>query len=791
MCCIGCQSVAQTIIDQGFGDYYQHREVSQASSTMLQNSLPVQLERTTNQHGQWDAFDDADVQSTFVRNGHTNGAKNHKEADLVIDGLTCAACLWLLHQQVRKLDGVVHFNVNLTTHRAYIQWQPERLKLSQIMASIAAVGYQPSPYRASIAATQNAQGKRQTIMRMGVAGLAAMQVMMLSFGLYAGQSQDMSDQQVLFFRWLALGLTTPVVLYAAQPFFKAAYRALKNRHLVMDVPVVIAISSAYSASAWATVTQSGEVYFDSVCMFTFLLLFGRFVEAQARYHAGHSGNELHQLLPPMCTRLTTLDTDQVQQVAVSKLVCGDFVRVLPGATLPADGTIVRGSTHINEAALSGEFMPVAKHLGDSVTAGTINVASHIDIEVTQLNSNNRLQQILSLVQQAHSFRPKLSQKADSVAHYFVFIVLVVSASVYGAWYFIDADKAFWVTLSVLVITCPCALSLAAPTATAVATASLRRQGVLMTREDALDHVAKVDTIIFDKTGTLTTGAMALDKTIALGNMEKDLCLQLACTLESHSEHPIARAFSQVKNTKKLQLTHCVNHPSLGISGIYSGLNLRLGQVDFVCEKTSFIQPKPPKEQGLWLLLADETQALAWFKLSDAPRKGLQDTINELKHTHFELHILSGDHKNNVAQLAHDYAFDHWQGGQNPQQKLDYIKQLQQQGKKVMMVGDGINDAPVMAAANAAVAMASGTDLSKSSAPALLLRDDLNLIQVLLRKAQQTHTIMQQNLAWALLYNLTALPLAAAGMIPPWGAAIGMSVSSLIVVLNATRLKPAK
>ena len=791
MCCIGCQSVSQTIIDQGLGDYYQHREVSQVSSTMLQNSLPIQLEQTTNQHAQWDAFDDIDVQSTFVRNGHTNGAKNHKEADLVIDGLTCAACLWLLHQQVRKLDGVVHFNVNLTTQRAYVQWQPEHVKLSQIMASIAAVGYQPSPYQASIAAVQRAQDKRQTIMRLGVAGLAAMQVMMLSFGLYAGQSQDMSDQQVLFFRWLALGLTTPVVFYAAQPFFKAAYRALKNRHLVMDVPVVIAIGSAYSASVWATITQSGEVYFDSVCMFTFLLLFGRFVEAQARYHAGHSGNELHQLLPPMCTRLSTLDTDQVQQVAVSKLVCGDYVRVLPGSTLPADGIIIRGSTSINEAALSGEFMPVTKHLGDGVTAGTINVSSNIDIEVTQLNSNSRLQQILSLVQQAHSFRPKLSQKADSVAHYFVFTVLVVSASVYGAWYFIDADKAFWVTLSVLVITCPCALSLAAPTATAVATASLRKQGVLMTREDALDQVAKVDTIVFDKTGTLTTGAMALEKTIALGNMDKDLCLQLACALENHSEHPIARAFYQTKNATKPHLTACVNHPSLGISGTYSGLNLRLGQVSFVCEKTSFNQPKPPREQGLWLLLADETQALAWFKLSDAPRKGLQDTINELKHAHFELHILSGDHESNVAQLAHDYAFDHWQGGQNPQQKLDYIKQLQQQGKKVMMVGDGINDAPVMAAADAAVAMASGTDLSKSSAPALLLRDDLNLIQVLLRKAQQTHTIMQQNLAWALLYNLTALPLAAAGMIPPWGAAIGMSMSSLIVVLNATRLKPAK
>ena len=801
MCCIGCQSVAQTIIDQGLGDYYRHRDLSRASSPLLQNSIPIQLGQlgqpeTTSPHAQWEAYDDDDVQNVFVRQSNTNAKMSYKEADLVIDGLTCAACLWLLHQQVRKLIGVIHFNVNLTTQRAYVQWQPKQVKLSQIMAAIAAVGYQPSPYQASVVAVQKAQDKRQTIMRLGVAGLATMQVMMLSFGLYAGQSQDMSDQHVLFFRWLALALTTPVVFYAARPFFKAAYRALKNRHLVMDVPVSIAIGSAYAASVWATVTSSGDVYFDSVCMFTFLLLFGRFVEAQARYHAGHSGNELHQLLPPMCTQLTALDTNESTQVAVSKLVCGDHVRVLPGATLPADGTIIRGSTSINEAALSGEFMPVTKQLGDSVTAGTINVASSIDIVVTQPNSNNRLQQILSLVQQAHSFRPKLSQRADTVAHYFVFIVLLVSASVYGIWYFIDADKAFWVTLSVLVITCPCALSLAAPTATAVATASLRKQGILMTREDALEQVAKVDTIVFDKTGTLTTGSMALEKTIVLGDMDQALCLQLACALESQSEHPIARAFSQALSPNpahethptKVQLTNYTNHPSLGVSGTYNGLNLRLGQVAFACEETSFVEPALPKEHGLWLLLADQTQALAWFKLSDAPRKSLQVTINQLKNAHFELHMLSGDHKTNVAQLAHDYAFDHWQGGQNPQQKLNYIKQLQQQGKIVMMVGDGINDAPVMAAADAALAMASGTDLSKSSAPALLLRDDLNLIQVLLRKAQQTHTIMQQNLTWALLYNLIALPLAAAGMIPPWGAAIGMSMSSLIVVLNATRLK---
>lgn len=808
MCCIGCQSVAQTIIDQGLADYYRHRSMSQSASSALA-ALPTSIDFAANDQAQWQAYDDADVQSTFVRsrqqrdqhNGQQRDQLSLKEADLVIDGLTCAACVWLLHQQVRKLDGVIHFNVNLTTQRAYLQWQDKTVNLSQIMASIAAVGYQPSPYQATAAALKKAQDKRQTIMRLGVSGLAAMQVMMLSFGLYAGQSQDMTELQMVFFRWVALGLTTPVVFYAAQPFFKAAYRALKNRHLVMDVPVSLAIGGAYLASFWATATNSGEVYFDSVCMFTFLLLFGRYVEAQARYHAGHSGNELHQLLPPMCSRVVAHATqaEVVQQVAVSKLVCDDIVRVLPGATLPADGVIISGSTSINEAALSGEFLPVRKQLGDQVTAGTINVASSIDIQVTQLQDNSRLQQILSLVQQAHSFRPKLSHRADQVAHYFVLAVLVVSALVYGTWYFIDADKALWVTLSVLVITCPCALSLAAPTATAVATASLRKQGVLMTREDALEQIAKVDTIVFDKTGTLTTGAMALVKTIILGPLRQSQCLALACQLESQSEHPIARAFAQVENlnedpdnSSQLQVSQLKNHPSQGVSGSYviagQSLSIRLGQAQFSAGKLDPISP--PSKQGLWLLLANDKQPLAWFNISDAPRKGLHSTISQLASQGYELHLLSGDQPNNVAQLAQEVGIPNWLAGQSPQQKLDFISHLQQQGKRVLMVGDGINDAPVMAAADVALAMASGTDLSKASAPALLLRDNLNLIQVLLRKAQQTHTIMQQNLSWALIYNLVALPLAAMGLIPPWGAAIGMSFSSLLVVLNATRLKAA-
>ena len=781
VCCIGCQTVANTIIDQGLADYYRHREVSRGSGP----SLPANINIEINDASHWIAYDDDDVQSAFVR----NKSDAEKETELVIDGLTCAACVWLLNQHVSKLEGVLHFNVNLTTQRAYVHWHSDKIKLSRIMAAIDAIGYQPGPYQASIAAQRKAKDKKQMTFRLGIAGLGAMQVMMLSFGMYAGMAQGMEVDYMHFMRWAALVLSTPVVLYSAAPFFKAAFRALKNRHLVMDVPVSLAIGAAYIASLWATVFKTGEVYYDSVTMFTFLLLLGRFVESTARYHAGHAGNELHKLLPPVCDKVVDGET---QQVAVTKLQAGDIVKVLPGATIPADGTLVEGTSSINEAALTGEFMPVDKQQGDQLTAGTVNVSSALLMQVTQTQDDSRLQQILSMVQQAHSFRPQLSKSADKVAHYFVFAVLVISAIVYSSWYFLDPSKAFWITLSVLVITCPCALSLAAPTATAVATASLRRQGILMTREDSLEQIAKVDTVVFDKTGTLTTGAMSLQQVMPLGDVDELTCKLLAARLEQESEHPISRAFRHLDGSE-FDLSNIQNHPSEGLSGDWQANNmqLRLGKPEFVQQLGTWAQPERPTAEGVWLLLGNQHQALAWIHIADAKRPELNKVMPQLKALGMELCILSGDHPNNVEELAQELGVDEWQAGQTPAQKLAFIQAKQEQGKSLLMIGDGINDAPVMAAADASIAMASGTDLSKASAPALLLRDHLGLIGVLIRKARHTRRIMIQNLGWALLYNVIALPLAASGMVPPWGAATGMSFSSLFVVLNATRLRRIK
>lgn len=781
VCCIGCQTVANTIIDQGLADYYRHREVSRGSGP----SLPANINIEINDTSHWLAYDDNDVQGAFVR----NRANTEKETELVIDGLTCAACVWLLNQHVSKLEGVLHFNVNLTTQRAYLHWDSDKISLSRIMAAIDAIGYQPGPYQASVAAQRKAKDKRQMIFRLGIAGLGAMQVMMLSFGMYAGMAQGMEVDYMHFMRWAALILSTPVVLYSAAPFFKAAFRALNNRHLVMDVPVSLAIGAAYIASLWATVFKTGEVYYDSVTMFTFLLLLGRFVESTARYHAGHAGNELHKLLPPVCDKVIDGET---QQVAVTKLQAGDVVKVLPGATIPADGTLVEGTSSINEAALTGEFMPVDKQQGDQLTAGTLNVSSALLMQVTQTQDDSRLQQILSMVQQAHSFRPQLSKSADKVAHYFVFAVLVISAIVYTSWHFLDPSKAFWITLSVLVITCPCALSLATPTATAVATASLRRQGILMTREDSLEQIAKVDTVVFDKTGTLTTGAMSLQQVIALGDMDELTCKLLAARLEQESEHPISRAFRHLDGSD-YDIQDIQNHPSEGLSGDWQSNNmqLRLGKPEFVQQLGPWTQPERPTAEGVWLLLGNQHQALAWIHIADAKRPELHKVMPQLKALGMELCILSGDHPNNVAELAQELGVDEWQAGQTPAQKLAFIQAKQEQGKSVLMIGDGINDAPVMAAADASIAMASGTDLSKASAPALLLRDHLGLIGVLITKARHTRRIMIQNLGWALLYNVIALPLAASGMVPPWGAATGMSFSSLFVVLNATRLRRIK
>ncbi|RTE67641.1 heavy metal translocating P-type ATPase [Amphritea opalescens] len=775
MCCPGCQAVAQVIADGGLENYYKHR-TNEASS-------PEALSVTEQLKAEFELYNHASVQKHFV----SELADGSKQATLVIEGITCAACVWLLEHHISSLEGVQLASVNLTNHRARVQWDDEQIKLSDIFLAMHSIGYQGHPYHPDKEEQLLEQETKRAMRRLGIAGVFTMQIMMLAVALYTGANGSLESNYENFIRWASLVLATPVVFYAARPFFQAAYRDLRTRHLTMDLPVSIAIGGAYTASIWATITASGEVYYDSVSMFTFFLLIGRFLEMKARHRTGKAGNALLNLLPASAI-LCTPDGEQI--VAANELQQGDRILVKPGHTIPADGDIVQGSSSIDESALTGEYLPLTKREGDSVVGGTINVENPIHLTVTQVGASSQLSSIVRLLERAHEEKPKVARLADKVSGYFVSAVLIIAATVGLYWWQVDPGHAFWVTLSVLVVTCPCALSLATPTALTAATGTLRQHGLLITRGHVLESLAKATHIVFDKTGTLTEGNLSLQNTQTLAELTEQQCLEIAAALEAHSEHPIARAFHRASHaTSIVPAEQLTNHVGQGLEGYINGQRFFIGKPQFASQycDTPLDFNHAPDDQCQWLLLASETEPLAWFGLSDPARKQAAQVVQQLKRMGLEVQMLTGDSSAAVGHIAHQLKIDKVISGVSPAEKLQHIQQLQDDGAQLIMVGDGINDIPVLAGAQTSIAMGSATDLAKTNADAVLISGELMRLPQALKLARRTRANIRQNLSWALFYNLIALPLAAAGMIAPWMAAIGMSISSLVVVGNALRL----
>lgn len=778
LCCPGCLAVAQTIVDSGLDDYYRHRAgtaaagaATTAAADIAGRALPDTLAQ------ELALYDLPSVQQAFV----TTLENNTREASLVIEGITCAACSWLLEHHLQRQPGVVHVSVNLSNHRMRLGWDTDTTCLSSLLGQIYRIGYQGHPYHPDKEEQLLEREKKRAIGRLGVAGVGMMQVMMYAIALYAGALQDMDAQFVSFIRWASLIVATPVALYAALPFYQAALRDLRSRHLSMDVPVSIAVLGAYSASVWATLTNSGEVYFDSVTMFTFFLLIGRYLEMQARHRTGRAGNALLNLLPNSAIRL--VDGEELL-VPASELKVGDRVLVKPGQSLPADGVIRRGHSSIDESALTGEYLPIRHGEGDAVVGGTLNVENPIELEICQVGSDTQLSAIVRLLDRAQSEKPATARLADRISSYFVAAVLLTASLVGLAWWQIDPANAFWVTLSVLVVTCPCALSLATPTALTTATGTLRQQGLLITRSHVLESLARATHIVFDKTGTLTQGNLSLHSVICLGS-KRDEALRLAAALEAHSEHPIAKAFHAYIDRPADTLE---SHLGLGLEGSVDGQQYRIGTADFaaaLCPQ----QPLPalPDTRNQWLLLCSTEGPLAWFGLDDQLRPQAAECIRSLQSLGLTVELLSGDSSPAVQHVSQTLGIERAHGGMSPDQKLAHINGLQRSGANVVMVGDGINDIPVLAGAQTSIAMGSATDLAKTCADAVLMNGDLGHLVDGILLARKTRAVIRQNLGWALLYNLLALPLAAGGFIAPYMAAIGMSGSSLVVVGNALRL----
>jgi Cu2+-exporting ATPase len=758
--------VAEAIVAGNLEHYYQHRSEASANPEALPRQLQDELA----------LYDRADVQRSFVRHDGEQA-----ETTLLVEGISCAACGWLIEKHLRNLPGVVEARLNLSNHRLQVSWAAARLPLSQLLAELRQIGYAAHPYQPDQAAEQLARDNRTALRRLGVAGLLWFQAMMATMATWPEFNIDLSPELHTILRWVALFLTTPIVFYSCAPFFKGAARNLRTRHLTMDVSVSLAIGLAYGAGIWTAISGSGELYFDTVGMFALFLLTGRYLERRARERTAAATAQLVNLLPASCLRL---DQDgQSQRVLLAELRAGERVLVQPGAVIPADGRIVDGHSSIDEALLTGEYLPQRRSHGDAVTAGTLNVESILTIEVQALGHDTRLSAIVRLLERAQSEKPRLARLADRASQWFLLFSLIAAAGIGLLWWQLDAPRAFWIVLAMLVATCPCALSLATPTALTTATGTLHGLGLLLTRGHVLEGLNQIDTVVFDKTGTLTEGRLALRSIRPLAGLAAEQCLELAAALENRSEHPIARAFGRAAAAAE----HVRSVPGLGLQGQVGERELRIGQAAFACALSGAPVPDTPAEHGQWLLLADRQGPLAWLVLDDRLRDDAGRLVAACKARGWRTLLLSGDSSPMVAEVAAQLQIDEAIGGLRPDDKLARLKALQAEGRKVLMLGDGVNDVPVLAAADISIAMGSATDLAKTSADAVLLSNRLESLVQAFELARRTRRIILENLLWASLYNGLMLPFAALGWITPVWAAVGMSVSSLVVVLNALRL----
>lgn len=761
-CCTGCAAASQWIADSGLSDYYRLRTAAGARV----DTAPAALE----------VWDDPSVQAEHVRR-----TEDGCEITLIADGMHCAACAWLIDNALTREPGIKLAQANAVTGRLRLVWDPARTRLSQALQRLRALGY--SPALATGAAREQARRRERNrdLLRIGIAGLGSMQAMMFAEALYLDTGNSMSLPMRDFLRWITFLVATPVVFYAGWSFLAGAWRELRLRRPGMDTLVATSVLLAYFASVWATVTGGAHVWYDAAVMFVFLLLAARLLEQRARRVASAQVDALARARPVFATRLDP--AGQPQAVPLAALQEGDVALVAAGEPLPADGELLDAPAQLEEALLTGESRPVTRQPGETVLAGSLAHARPLRLRVTATGTATRLSHLIRLVEAAQAHRPPLAHTADRIAAWFVLGMLLAAAAVYLAWRVLDPARVFEVALSLLVISCPCALSLAVPAALAAAHGALARIGVLATRPDALQRLATATDVVFDKTGTLTDGQPEL-RAIALqpdAGLDANAALAVATALERGSRHPLAQAFEAAARARGLAIAPAADlqvRPGLGLQGRVGGRDWRLGRADFAAAGGH-------DDGRLWL--GDGARLHAAFAIGERLRADAADAVAALRAAGLEVHLASGDGTTAVAAIAAALGIADARARLAPEDKLALVRALQAGGRRVAMVGDGINDAPVLAAADVAIALGDGAALAHRSADLVLAAPALRRIPQALALARRSGRIVRQNFAWALGYNALALPLAALGLVTPWLAALGMAVSSLTVTLNALRL----
>jgi Cu2+-exporting ATPase len=733
--------------------------------------------------GPWAALDERGEWEGFST--PAAGQPGWWESVLAVSGMHCAACSLTVEEVLGALPGVRRADVNGPAALARLVWSPAQSRPSEWLAALTRAGYGALPAGDVLAAQPRRQATRMMLWRWLVAGFCMMQVMMYALPAYVATRGDLTPDIARLLLWASWILTLPVVLFCCQPFFASAVRDLRHARLGMDVPVALGVLIAFGASTASTFGDGGGgVWFDSVTMFVFFLLSGRLLESRLRDRTAGALEALMRRLPQTVERAAA--DGRFERVAVRRLAPGDRIRVLPGEVIPADGTVEAGRSQVDEALLTGESKPLPRSPGLAVIAGSHNLSATLEVRVLRTGGETRYAAIVALMEQASLDKPRSAQVADRIAGPFLLLVLASSAAAAAWWWPSGSAHAIGVAVAVLIVTCPCALSLATPAATLAAAGALARKGVLVRRLQALDACGRIDCVVFDKTGTLTEDRFGVSRVVTRAGADVVLAGQRAAALAAQSLHPASRAIASSFVHGQWTAANVVERSGEGVSGDVAGPGcaaapLRLGSASF-CGA-----PDAEAVAGLQVHLADGHGWLATFDLDETLRGDAAAAVQELKRLGVRVQMLSGDRGEAVARLAQRAGIADYRSGCSPEDKLAQVRALQEQGLRVAIVGDGMNDAPALACADVSVALGEAVPLAQARADVVVPGGQLLAVAAALRQGRRARHIVRQNLAWAALYNAVCVPLAIAGAMPPWLAGLGMAASSLLVVLNSARL----
>jgi Cu2+-exporting ATPase len=778
-CCFGCQSVCNAIYESGLQGYYQRTPEGVLLGPPPEPPKDIEI------------YDFDEVQQEF-----TTCSGDVRDIHLLVEGIHCAACVWLIERGLNRVSGVQAAEVNLAGKRLHLRWDNSKSKLSDLIRALARIGYSAVPYDPESAEGSIKKTNRAMLFRLFFAGFAAMNMMWIAIALYSGANQDEFRS---FFHWMGLLLATPTLLYSGYPFFRGAIGGLRAGHLTMDMPIAVGLSVTYAYSLYVTLTnnQHGEVYFDTVTNLTFIILIGRYLEGMFRHQAVSATKRLMELQP----RVALVMRDGIEQMTpIRGVKLGDQVLIKPGYTVPVDGVVLEGHSAVDESMLSGESLPVTKHVGASVSAGTVNTSGALLVEVRTQVQDTTLSKIIKLVEEAQSSKAPIQRLADTIVPWFVLVTMVCAVTTFFIWNAHDFEIALMAATSVLIITCPCALGMATPMSIAVASGLGAKHGILVKNGLVLETLSKVTHFVFDKTGTLTQGMMSVAQVRATADVNIEEIMRHAAAAERLSEHGVALAITRYAEEQQylyrdVEVKDFHATAGLGIEAQVGGVRILLGSANWLTqcgiELDAALQAQAHSleaEAMSCVFVAHGNKHVAIIALADRLRGDAQQLVDELRASGIKMTLLSGDRRPVAEAISRQLGGMEVIAEVLPQDKDRVIQQLQQDGAIVAMVGDGVNDAPALIRANVGIALGSGTDVSVESADIVLMHNELNKVLQATQLSRRTLRTIKQNIGLSFVYNIIMVPLAMMAKVTPLAAAITMPISSLIVIGNAARIR---